>query len=247
MKKLIILMVFLLPSCFNTSDEVVKKCCNEGKDELKKYLQSHQYSVLDFDERSLEKFNDSCFLLKEFIESVQEREKQPDIFIDTLLAVGNFQDLDKFKGQEKDNNPEIIRVIKGSLGFGLEEYRIVEIYSNVDGARYKNCLISFDNVCKSPFLASKKKAFTRECFSIKEYSEGVFNTEDWKKVKMEIHKTDLLTTAYFQRGGINCDGFVYILEYNSSKLLTKVSLSKSCPGEKTAIFLISELMIGLVE
>jgi len=110
--------------------------------------------------------------------------------------------------------------------------------------------LQFNHNCNTPFLEFKEgEDFSADCFEILDSKEESIGLSNWNNIKNLILDTDFLKTSYVERGKSICDGRNYMLQYAypfhwRTEIIT---LEKSCPGKKSAVYLIGEELINLTK
>ena len=171
-------------------------------------------------------------------------------FLDTLNFVIGFDELSNITDKKENQNLELIRLFKSTFAFGMSEIIVVELENKKEEITLKEFQLEFKLNCNTPMYGYKdRQDFNRNCFKINRTQKRSINFDEYKVVQDLIKDTGFFYTAYNQKTRVLCDGHSYTIKYINPILWRNeiFSLERSCPSEKTAIYLIGEELIKLTK
>lgn len=245
----VLFFVFILFFSCNFSEE--KKSIEKSTEDLgmlQAFLLKHKKSVIELNYFDQDSSIDSIYSVEEFINVLDSINLKKSLFEKALLQKAGLDFIENNDHFFEGRQGEFIRVLKGTFAFGYNQYRLIQIEEIADNLICKDFLFKIDGDCV-PIFMERDSSFLSDCISIVESESLLFGQEDWKKIKSIINETDLTSTVYFDHQGLICGGFGYELDFSYELKYPEemVSLAKSCPGEKTAIYLVSEEVINIVD
>lgn len=252
--------LLLLCLIFNASCKI-----EEGKNEddckidselVRQILQINKHKVIESDfslEESIKKYGcagvDSFLQYKRWDDTSFSRVNKKAN--DSLCYALNLEKFENLISKEENQGDQIIRIERSIFAYGANEILLVEGHQRKDTFQLKSYRIHFDRNCNTALLQFPNgKEFTSKCFEIEEAKFKKLSLSQWKKIKKLISDTNFNNTTYFQGGGkLLCHGPHYSIDYSAGYSLEYGvrHLEKSCPGELTAIYLISEKLIEMSE
>lgn len=230
--------------------------CKIDSELVRQILQLNKHKVIESDfslEESIKKYG--CAGVDSFLQI----KVWDDTFFSGVNTMANDSfchalKLEKFEdyfSKKENKGDQIIRVEKSTFAYGKNEILLVEGHQKKTKIQVRSYKIRFDKNCNTALLQFPNgKKFTSKCFKIEEAKIKELSLSQWKKVEKIIRDTNFNNTAYFQGGGkLLCHGSHYTIDYSAGYSLEYGvrHLEKSCPGELTAIYLISEKLIELSE
>jgi hypothetical protein len=192
---------------------------------------------------------DSFFQFKSWHDAfISGVNKMSDDSLCHAVELGKFEENISKKENEGD---KIIRVERATFVYGINEILLIEAHQKKDDIQLRSFEIHFDDGCNTALLEFPNgKEFTSKCFQIEKTNRKKISLSEWNEFEKIIIETDFNNIAYFQGGGkLLCHGSHYVIDYSAGYSLEYGvrHLEKSCPGELTAIYLISEKLIELSE
>jgi len=194
---------------------------------------------------------DSKEIISEPEKEIDEQEKLElarQQHLDTLYTVTRLQSLKNIVKKEENQKEELIRLIRTTFAFGSNEIILIELKRNETVVNLLTYKLTFNQNCNTPFLGFEGgEDFTTDCYEIVDSHKESIELKNWNKIKNLISDTDFINISYIERGKSICDGRNYLLQYAypfhwRTEIIT---LEKSCPGEKSAVYLIGEELIKL--
>ena len=171
-------------------------------------------------------------------------------FLDTLNFVIGFDELNNITEKKENQNLELIRFTKSTFSFGKSEIIVVELENKEEEITLREFQLEFKLNCNTPMYGYEdRQDFNKECFKINRIKERSINFDDYKVVQELIKETGFFYTTYNQKTRVICDGYSYAIKYINPNLWRNeiFSLERSCPSEKTALYLIGEEIIKLTK
>lgn len=241
---LIIICTLVLSRCSENTNGDRRK--DGVAEELKNFLERNRYNVIDL--RLLEDFsrNNDSFEITKFIRAYDNRELESQNRIDTIAKAAGLELFPQHVRSHPDS--EIIRMIRMTTAFGKNEVIIVQArYTEGNTVLIEKYVLSPANG-ENPFMTwTLGEEAMRTDFQIDLSVAKEIKIEEWNELREIMRETDMLTTSYHEnRASISiCHAYHYILEYEDrqSVIDTYFRLEKSCPGDMTAISLVSEKLI----
>ena len=169
-------------------------------------------------------------------------------FRDSLYSIIGVDNLQDIVLKEENTDLELVRLLQFSFAFGKNHIQLVELQKQGDKILLRSHKFLFNSSCNTPLVGFLDGLeFTRKCFELKKSESRKLKTVEWEEVKGLILDTGFFYTTYNQNTKNICDGHSYSLEYiYPFQLRSKIlKLERSCPDNKTAIYLIANAMIKL--
>ena len=242
----VIFIALLVLIFFACKEEAAKENvdCKVDANLVSEFLQKNKSNVIETTYLA-DYEKDGCVNVDSFIRTqLMIKRKEDDIrkvFEDTLyafLGLTNFEEI-------ANNKIEIIGLTKSRFAFGMNDMFVVTANKTTEGPYIKSYHVKFNHRC-SPVIA--RKELTQDCFEMVSENKKIVSEKKWKQLKMLIQETDLVSTVYFDNSAVRmCDGDAYSIRYSSGHIYdnTIKEFFRSCPGEKTAIYLVSEKLLEI--
>jgi len=175
---------------------------------------------------------------KKYIEARKERAKY---FEETLIKRVGLQNFEELVSEKKDQDVEILRLIKSVFAFGINNIILIEVRTQNNLSKLVSYDLEFDRECIDIYH------YSSDCFKITETKEITLSEQVSNQLNELISQTELINTRYFARGKVLCDGANYLIKYaHPSKLREEIfTIDRSCPSIKTAVSLVGEELISI--
>ena len=171
-------------------------------------------------------------------------------YLDTIYTVTGLQNLKNIVKKEENQKLELIRLIRTTFSFRANEIILIELKRNGKVVNQLTYKLKFNHNCNTPFIGFKDgEDFSTDCYEIVDSYRESISMKNWDSIKNLISDTDFVNISYIERGKSICDGRNYLIQYAypfhwRTEIIT---LEKSCPGEKSAVYLIGEELIKLTK
>lgn len=230
---------------FSCKEDVIKENahCKVDSNLVSEFLQKNKSNVIETEYLANFEKN-GCVNIDSFIRlKLRDKERSGKV-TDTLYAFLGIENFETEVENEANKENEMIRLIKWIPSYE-QNIHVVNLNNKKGGSStIENYHVIFNNSC-SPFIA--KKQLTKDCFRMVDKNKKTVNDKEWNELKTVIQETDLASTVYFDSHKILCHGAGYSIYYSSGYKYENIikELSRSCPGEKTAIYLVSEKLLEI--